>query len=320
MNTKFTAGLIALVLFACSTVGCSSELSYSSTPSSELPTGSFFTAEPMTETPVPTQTPDKTCSANLYFCTDDGYILPVNVVMPWENGIAKACLNKLIDNKDNKLQFQQQGIHGVIPDGTEIELNISDGLATVNLKHMPALESAEEEQKLFISIVNTLTEFDSVDAVSILLDGKDERTVNGNALPSRHPTYRLNVEQSTIETSGSASALTLYFPNYTGSLAIPVTRFVQADTDLYNCISELVSGTELPNLISCFPDNTLCLGASLQNGVLKINLTEDFIAISDYEGLYDLAVNCTMLTARQFGSVNEVKFYVNGNEYFNEEN
>lgn len=320
MNTKIIAGLIALVLFVCPMLGCSNDLPYSATPYIEYPTGSVSTAEPVTTEPMPTESPDRTCSTNLYFCTDDGYMIPVTVLMPWENGIAKACLSKLIDNKENKLQFQQQGIHGVIPDGTEIELNISDGLATVNLKHMPALENAEEEQKLFVSIVNTLTEFDSVDAVSILLDGKDERTVNGNALPSRHPAYRLNVEQSTVETSGSASALTLYFPNSSGSFAIPVTRFVQADTDLYNCISELVSGTELPNLISCFPDNTLCLGASLQNGVLKINLTEDFTAISDSVGLYDLAMNCTMLTAQQFGSVNEVKFYVNGNEYFNANN
>ena len=139
--------------------------------------------------------------------------------------------------------------------------------------------------------------------------------MNGSALPSNHAAYRVNVEQNSVATSGSANAITLYFPNSSGSLNIPVTRYVQGSTDLYSCISELVSGTDLPNLVSCFPTDTIVLGATLENGVLRINLTEDFVAISETPGLYELAVNSAMLTAQGFGSVDEVIFYVNGIEY-----
>lgn len=300
-------------------VGCNKG-DISPQPATEAPEQG--TAKPMQEPtplpsiePTPEASPERTRHSTLYFSSDEGYTIPVSVSIPWETGIAKACLNKLVKNEANRLEFQQQGIVGVIPDGTEIELNIVEGHAIVNLKHMPTLPDAEAEQLMFVSIVNTLTEFDSINEVTILLDGKDGRTVNGSALPSNHAAYRVNVEQNSVATSGSANAITLYFPNSSGSLNIPVTRFVQGSTDLYSCISELVSGTDLPNLVSCFPTDTIVLGATLENGVLRINLTEDFVAISETPGLYELAVNSAMLTAQGFGSVDEVIFYVNGIEY-----
>lgn len=310
--------LLTVSLSACGTQGTEQE----PTPSvsgnlfdllSQLPT-----FEPSAE-PIGSASPSPTDSrirrSTLYFSTDDGYTLPVSVDVPWQDGIAKACLGKLIKNEENRLEFQRQGIVGVIPDGTEIELNIKDGSATVNLLHMPPLSSAEEEQRMFVSIVNTLTEFDSVDTVTILMDGKEGRTVNGNVLPSRQGTYRLNSEQPSVATSGNANAITLYFPNSSGSVNIPITRYVQNEADLYTCMSELVSGTELPNLVSCFPENTIVLGATLENGVLNINLTNDFKAIADTPGLYELASSCAALTAGSFGSIDEVRFLVNGVEF-----
>lgn len=279
---------------------------------SQLPT--FIPSNgPVSDTPEPTDS--RIRRSTLYFSTDDGYTLPVSVDVPWQDGIAKACLGKLIKNETNRLEFQQKGIVGVIPDGTEIELNIKEGSATVNLVHMPPLSSAEEEQRMFVSIVNTLMEFDSVDNVTILMDGKDDRTINGNILPSRQGTYRLNSEQPSVTTSGNANPITLYFPNSTGSVNIPITRYVQGETDLYSCISELVSGTKLLNLVNCFPENTIVLGVTLENGVLNINLSDDFKKIADTPGLYELASSCTALTAGSFGSVDEVRFLVNGVQF-----
>ena len=68
-------------------------------------------------------------------------------------------------------------------------------------------------------------------------------------------------------TSGSAKPLTLYFPNESGSLMIPITRYAEGSTDLYSCIQQLAAGTELRGLRSCFPENTLVLGAVIENGI-----------------------------------------------------
>lgn len=309
-----TLSLCIIPLAGCGKQGVSPQ------PCSEAP--GQWTAQP-SEWPTPSPGMEPTPEASgyrmhrstLYFSSDEGYTIPVSVSIPWEAGIAKACLNKLIKNEANRLEFQQRGIVGVIPNGTEIELNVSEGHATVNLKHMPSLPDAEAEQLMFVSIVNTLMEFDSINDVTILLDGKDGRTVNGSPLPANRSTYRLNIEQNSVATSGSANAMTLYFPNLSGSLNIPVTRYVNGSTDLYSCISELVSGTDLPDLVSCFPEDTIVLGVTLENGVLRINLTEDFSAISQTPGMYELAANSAVLTAQGFGSVDEIIFYVNGVEY-----
>ncbi len=269
----------------------------------------------MTPDTTPGTTDSRIMRSTLYFSTDEGYTVPISVDVQWEDGIAKACLGKLIKNEANRLEFQKQGIVGVIPDGTEIELNLDGGSATVNLKHMPQFSNAEEEQRMFVSIVNTLTEFDTINDVTILMDGKGGRTTNGNAMPTRQGFYRMNIEQPSVATSGSANTITLYFPSNSGSMNIPITRYVQGGTDLYSCISELVSGTSLPNLVNCFPENTIVLSATLEHGILSINMTSDFEAIMDSPGMYELASSSAALTAQSFGSVDEVRFLVNGVEF-----
>ena len=274
------------------------------------PTGS--PAPIVTESPSPG---GRTCMATIYFSSDEGYLLPVTLAIPWEEGIARACLNKLIKNDSNRLEFQQRGIVGVIPDGTTIELNIRDGHATVNLAGITRLASAEEEQRMFTAIINTLTRFRSIDDVTILMNGQAGTTPNGNPLPVQQGEVRLNVEDSDIATSGNAEAVTLYFPNSAGSLAIPITRYISGDADLYALMSNLVSGTELPNLVNCFPEGTMVLGAVIDNGILMLNLSSDFASVGDTPGLLELARETVLLTVQEYGAVDEVTFLVNGVEY-----
>lgn len=265
--------------------------------------------------PQISEQPGRIKRTTLYYRTDEGYIYPVNAEIPWEDGIAKACLMRLVDTAENRRSLQGQGLCAVIPDGTGIELDISNGHATVNLVDMPRLSSAEDETAMFVSIVNTLTEFSGVDTVSIFLDGRSTRTPNGNTTPNNQGPYRLNVEDSEIATSGSAKPITIYFPNASGSLNIPITRYVEGADDLYACINGLVSGTNMEYLRSCFPEDTLLLGAAIENGVLTVNLSSDFTQIAKTPGLYELAYDSVMTTAMQFGSVNEVRFTVNGENY-----
>lgn len=301
------------ILFIC---GCGTGVTESPAP---VGTYEAPTVEP-TRSPAPivTEAPSpegRTCMATIYFSSDEGYLLPVSLTLPWEEGIARACLNKLVKNDSNRLEFQQRGIVGVIPDGTNIELNIRDGHATVNLADISRLASAEDEQRMFTAIINTLTRFDSINDVTILMNGQSGTTPNGNPLPVQQGEIRLNVEDSDIETSGNAEAVTLYFPNSAGSLAIPVTRYISGNADLYALMSNLVSGTELPNLVSCFPEGTMVLGAVIDNGILILNLSSDFASIGDTPGLLELARETVLLTVQEYGAVDEVSFLVNGVEY-----
>ncbi len=266
-----------------------------------------------------TAEPDRSVRATLYYITDDGYILPVSTVIPWETGIAKACLNRLIATSENSSALKKLGLNAPIPNGTEIQLAISDGEARVNLQNMPALADYREEQDLFVSVINTLTQFPSIDTVTVFINGSAGKTANGSELPCSAGALALNVENGEVAVSGSAKAVTLYFPNGAGSQFIPVTRYMNAG-GLYRAISALAEGTDLPGLRCCFPEHTLVLGAAIENGVLTVNLSKDFERITDTPGLYGLAMHTVLLTAQPFGSIDEVRFTVNGVPFAPDEN
>ncbi len=86
----------------------------------------------------------------------------------------------------------------------------------MNLVNLPVMPDYGSEQQLFAAVVNTLTEFDSIETVSIFLNGCNDITANGSLPPQKHGKYALNVENAEIATSGSAKPLTLYFPNESG--------------------------------------------------------------------------------------------------------
>lgn len=282
-------------------------------PVSESPSPNPSLAlEPGYISPSPTPEPDNNRRSTVYMLTDEGYILPVTMQIPWEDGIAKACLSRLISTPENHAEMQKLGLQAPIPYGTVIELNIEDSLATVNLRNMPPIDSAERERALFVAIVNTLTEFPSVEKVTVLINGNAADTPNGVSLPKQQSRYALNVENPDIATSGTAHSMLLYFPNEAGSLSIPVTRYSNSEADLYTVIRALAAGTALDGLRSCFPKDTLVLAATIENGILTVNLSSDFETIRETVGLYELACHTVMLTAAPYGNVNEVRFTVNG--------
>ena len=261
---------------------------------------------------------DEYRQSTLYYLTDEGYILPVTVNIPWEAGIAKACLSKLVSNPENRAETQQKGLKTLIPEGTVIEINISENKATVNLKDMPPVLSAEQEKMMFNAIVNTLTEFNNIKTVSVMVNGRAGKTANGVDMPAEHGKYALNTENADVAVSGSAEPMLLFFPNSSGSHIIPVTRYIEGTADIYTVISALTEGTALKDLRSCFPENTLVLAATVENGVLNVNLTSDFTAIAETPGLFELAKKSVLMTAKQYEDVNEVKFFVNGVPYIPE--
>lgn len=259
----------------------------------------------------------ETVRLTLHYVTDEGYVLPVSERIEKQDGIARACLMKLVASDENANELKARGLNAPIPAGTHIALSIDGGEALVNLLGMNAPESVEREQALYTAIVNTLTQFPSVRVVTITLEGTEGDTEKGTMPPKRAGQYALNPEQSMIETgaSGELSALTLYFPNEAASFFVPITRYVGSKAGIANAISQLASGTSLSGLRPCFPENTLILGAAIENGILSVNCSDDFLKINETHGLYSLCMQSVLLTAREFGSVDEIRFYVNGAPY-----
>lgn len=251
----------------------------------------------------------------LYFRDDDGFIVPVMKLIPWEEGIGAAAIGNLVDNTENRAAASALGLNATIPDGVDYTLRIVDGVATIDLCGMSALKDAESEQAMIVSIVNSLSEFPAIDAVTITFNGERvTKLPNGSTLSEAMTAFPLNTEDGEVSTAATgAEPMTLYFANSSGSLNVPVTRYA-AGRGFAAAVEQLIKGPEDDALMNSFPEGTRLLSAELYNGIATVDLSEEFLEARYVEGMMQTAYDTLYLTACAIGETNELNVLVNGEE------
>ena len=86
--------------------------------------------------------------ATLYYVSDEGYVVPVKKLIPWEEGIAKACLGYITSSSVHDAEAAKLGLRAALPAGTEIGLSISDGEARLDLVNLSPLPDSEAESAM----------------------------------------------------------------------------------------------------------------------------------------------------------------------------
>lgn len=126
----------------------------------------------------------------LYFAASDGQSLQQETrSIPKTEGVARATISELINGPQNETLLP------TIPNSTMLEsIKIDEGLCTVDFSselvdHHPG--GLLNEELTVYSIVNTLTQFSTIDEVKILVDGQEIDTIAGHvdvsATMSRNP-------------------------------------------------------------------------------------------------------------------------------------
>ncbi len=114
----------------------------------------------------------------LYFADADGYLQAEQRTINKTAGIARQAIHELCQGPCN------QGLGATIPDRTQLlDINIQDGLCTVNFsQELVANHSggSGSENTTVYSIVNTLTQFSSIEQVQILVDGAIVESIAGH--------------------------------------------------------------------------------------------------------------------------------------------
>ena len=232
-----SACLLALTIVLC----CTWSLWGDREPVSDSPAGAEGGAsiEPsvtpqIRETISPEPSPEATKSAQtvnavVYYQDNNGYLVPVMREIPLQDGIARATLGMMVSSPHNDMEAARLGLRTVMPEGTDIDLDISGGAARVNLTGpISKLPDAAAESNMVSAIVQTLTEFDTVETVRFLINGREVETL-AHGTPVSGPFKRgaLNLESvSSTFPVDDAQTVTLYFAGETGSLIVPVTRMV----------------------------------------------------------------------------------------------
>ncbi|HHY13683.1 MAG TPA: GerMN domain-containing protein [Thermoanaerobacterales bacterium] len=110
-----------------------------------------------------------------YYSNDEGRIVPHVMSIPWEEGIAKAAIENLVDSDDLRDKLSHLGLNPVLPVGTKVlGLTIRDGLAKIDFNsNFLNYSNKKEEEDAVNSVICTLTEFPTIDMVQFMVEGKD---------------------------------------------------------------------------------------------------------------------------------------------------
>lgn len=252
-------------------------------------------------------------SITAYYKDSNGLIVPVVTNIPWEEGIAKATIRKMVVGSDKEKELAQSGLHGVIPEGTEIlGMSIKDGLCVVDFtKNILNSVSYEDEKDMMTAISYTLTEFDTIDKVEIMVEGQKLETLAKG--------YPVNVafERENINLVGSedgANYTVFYKTSETeiDGYYVPITFSAETVGNPVKIVLEkLFNGppSDLP------VQNEIPFGISLNNvsvssGVANIDLSMGALNLSqeEYEDLNKIVVLCL----QQFDEVTDISFSIEG--------
>ncbi len=114
----------------------------------------------------------------LYFMNSDGSSLEGETrVIPKQEGLARATINQLIAGP------KSASLSPTLPSSASLEgINIANGVCTVDFNSSllnDMSEDTDDQLLALYSIVNTLTQFDTIDQVKILVGGRTLDTLGG---------------------------------------------------------------------------------------------------------------------------------------------
>lgn len=254
----------------------------------------------------------------LYFKNQEGYLVPVMRKIPWEEGIARATINNMIDNPELREILSPTGLMPVIPAGTEIlgiSINDETGLCKVDFSEEVLDNHTEKEEENFIKgVVYTLTEFPAIKEVQILVGGNNIDTLKfGSDISMPIAREDINLIGKIEE---GRSKVVVYFKgmyNENFEYYIPVTIPTLAPvTNVYSALDLLFEGPPLESgLFSDLPRDIMLHGVEVKDGTAYVDITFDSYS-DDTEDTFSDIIKNIGLTLGQFEDIDTVELLIDG--------
>jgi germination protein M len=260
-------------------------------------------------------------SVTVYYQDADGYLVPMTRWIEPQPGIARASLNLVIDSALNREELIYYGVYPVIPENTEIQgIDIKEGIATVDFnRHLLNYDSALSERNIVASIVYTMTEFETIERVKILINGypqgilkygtdleqplgRDDVMINGDLALTPAGTFKVDVflmKQANI--------------GFIYPVPLSVADTTDADYLPEILVKQLLDTKTEGLLVSEIPQDVALLDTSIVNGTITLNFSEEFInygGTAREEGI----LKQLAYTLRQCNGIRRLRITVEGRE------
>lgn len=181
-GAKKCLALVLIVIFiSASVTGCGSgSKSNANLPYLGEKSGNAIEAPKSTPAqPEPAKQSGEKATIALYFGDKDGYLAVEMRTITKTPGIAQAAIKELIRGPS-----PGTGLYATMPSGSTLNsIKIEGGVATVDLSRELTTGhkgGSSGEMATVYSIVNTLTQFPSVQKVQILIDGQKIESLSGH--------------------------------------------------------------------------------------------------------------------------------------------
>lgn len=254
----------------------------------------------------------------LYFKNNDNYLVPVMRRIPWEEGIAKATLNNMVDSPLLRESLSETGLLPIIPAGTEIlgmSINEETGLCKINFsENFLNNESEKEEESLIKGVVYTLTEFPAVKNVQILVGGSEVSSMKFGMNISE-PMARENINLIGKAEEGKSNVI-VYYKGKTANnyeYFIPMTIPTLAPVaNVYSALDMLFEGPpEDLGLYSDVPEDIKLHGVEVNDGIAYVDISYDLAGESAQISISNIIKNIG-LTLSEFEDIETVELLIDG--------
>lgn len=224
------------------------------------------------------------------------------------------------------------GFQAVLPEGTEVlGMNLQeDGTLIVDLSEEFTNYRPEEELLILESLTYTLTQFDTVERIKLMINGEllTEMPVNGTPIASGYS--RANginlIDTDTIDFITS-SAVTMYFPAEFNDnrYYVPVTAHVDtSDGNLYRSIVQALidgPGYQQKNMVHVFNSHSSLVDEPiLHDGVLQLVFNENILKDVETAVIADEVMETLVRTFTSLELVEAVDVKVENVEVLKNEN
>ena len=277
--------------------------------------------EPLNEIPevsVSTTQTEDTRQTVVYYEDGDGYLVPVQRDVARQDGIAKATLELMVQNPRNDMDAARLGLVPIVPEGTTFDLDISAGHARVDMSAQALnAEDKQQEENMRTAIVWALTEFDTVNDVNFLIDGKARNTLtHGTHIGGSYTRVGLNAEEDSAATFADSDEIQVFFPAQDGRLLVPISRTVYGTGDVATAVFEFLRGPKTDSGLETPLDQRVqLLGIDISDGVITINFSGDFTKIAEQSDGGVQAMRALMLTCTRYPGIKKVRILVDGKPY-----
>lgn len=258
-----------------------------------------------------------TVKTELYLIDKNGYVVPRTFALPKKESVAKQALEYLV--KDGPVtELLPNGFSAVLPPDTEMTVDIKDGTAIVDFNNEFKNYKEEDELKILQSVTWTLTQFDSIDNVKLMINGVELKEMPVGGTPIGNPLSReLGINHDTadvIDITGTEAATVYYIGGEEDSYYyVPVTKRVEEKT-IENIVAELVKGpAHSSGLLTDFmPDVELNGDPVVEDGKVILDFNDSIYGSFEEKIISQHVLNMLALTLTEQEGIDSVAITVNG--------